>query len=176
MYFLLLPLSLAATLSAWILAPILPLFASRAGWLPYWLAWFQTPDNPIYGDAGHLERWGYAMSYAQAVVWLARNPAYGFEWSVLAIAPRGPLQVAGDPWIRNRDNARAGIAGFNFRRDEVIEWRIGDKCCHKLRCGCCNGVCSAAKENCEFQVILGGNFQCLGGSASGQKLNRVIVA
>lgn len=110
-YFLLLPASLAMTLLAYVLAPVLPLFSMR-GWLVRELWWFQTPDNSLYGDQGHEERWGFAHSYAQMVAWLFRNPAYGFEWN-------GPLaasitrddhltDLSGDPWIKNRANAKAG--------------------------------------------------------------------
>lgn len=112
-YLLLLPLSIAMTMLAHALAPVLPLFATN-GWLPKWLWWFQTPDNPLFGDRGHWERWMYKSRYWQQVVWLWRNPVYGFEWD-------GPLAakiteesktelfaVWGDPWIKNRDNAKAG--------------------------------------------------------------------
>ncbi len=46
-----LPFSFAVTLTAYVLAPILPLFAND-GWLPIWLSWFQTPDASINGDSG----------------------------------------------------------------------------------------------------------------------------
>ena len=52
-WILLIPLSFAMMLVGWSLAPILPLFADETGYLPRWLWWFQTPDNPIDGDRGH---------------------------------------------------------------------------------------------------------------------------
>lgn len=110
-WILLLPASIAATLGAWLLAPVLPLCADRGGWLPGWLWWFQTPDNPLYGDAGHLERWSYGMSYWQMVAWLLRNPAYGFEWDgplAARIAEGDAVRTWGDPRIKNRAGARAG--------------------------------------------------------------------
>lgn len=45
-----LPINLFVTAIAWIISPVLPLFASSDGWLPRWLWWFQTPDNSIDGD------------------------------------------------------------------------------------------------------------------------------
>lgn len=120
----LLPFSIAGTALALLLAPLLPLAADRGGWLPRWLWWFQTPDNPLDGDAGHLARWDYAMSYAQRVAWLVRNPFYGAEWDgplAAEIPADVPVWVKGDPWIKNRAQARAGwyfcIVGeyWNFR-------------------------------------------------------------
>lgn len=43
-YFILAPIAIAFTLLAYLLAPILPLFANNEGWLPDWL-W----RNPAYG-------------------------------------------------------------------------------------------------------------------------------
>ena len=68
-----------------ILAPILPLFADTEGWLPDWLWWFQTPDNPLDGDAAHWEPWS---TYARRVAWCWRNVAYGFDISVLGVEVR----------------------------------------------------------------------------------------
>lgn len=54
-------------LLAWVVAPILPMFATmQDGWsdnshyraveprLPWWLGWFMTPDNSLWGDNGWL--------------------------------------------------------------------------------------------------------------------------
>lgn len=123
-YLILLPLSWLFSLLALLLAPILPIFAEpRMGKvnnadkeaigprLPKWLSWFDTPDNSLYGDQGHEERWKYAHSYLQMVVWLFRNPAYGFEWNgplAANIKPEDVVEVSGNPWIKNRDNPVAG--------------------------------------------------------------------
>ena len=53
----LLPLSFVMAVVGRLLAPILPFFAKSDGYLPSWLSWFQTPDNPLDGDKGHWERW-----------------------------------------------------------------------------------------------------------------------
>lgn len=86
-------------LLAMLVAPILPLFSvTRFGWsnnrsvilleprLPNWLFWFDTSiDNSLYGDDGHKERWPSIWdTYLGQVLWLWRNPAAGFSWSVLS--------------------------------------------------------------------------------------------
>ena len=71
-----------------LLAPILPFFASEDGWLPDWLSWFQTPDNPLDGDRGHKKRWpknGLFWTYIRRVAWLLRNVCYGFDETVCGI-------------------------------------------------------------------------------------------
>lgn len=81
------PLSIIISLVAKLLAPILPAFASRDGWLPSWLWWFQTPDNPLDGDNGWKSGhwlWAYHLppvisTYVRRVGWLLRNSAYGFD-------------------------------------------------------------------------------------------------
>lgn len=86
-------------LSAMLLAPILPAFAyMQYGWsnnheeerveprLPKWLNWYMTPDNSLYGDRGwrleHCPK--YWETYIGQVLWLWRNAACGFAWSVLS--------------------------------------------------------------------------------------------
>lgn len=119
----LLAVSVVFNALAILLAPVLVLFGAPAYGpisngnstaieprLPWWLSWFDTPDNSLWGDDGHKERWGNAGSYAQMVAWLWRNPAYGFERSVLGahIDPAATPVVEGDPWIKNRVGAKAG--------------------------------------------------------------------
>lgn len=96
----LLCLYIAFYLTAMLLAPVLPLFAEkRLGpannsgaqaiepRLPTWLAWFDTSmDNSLWGDEGwrvkHCpQHWD---TYLGMVLWLWRNPAAGFCWSVLS--------------------------------------------------------------------------------------------
>lgn len=81
---------------AWIITPLLPLFArqrfgawdnaseQRFGYrLPDWLSWFQTPDNALDGDYNWLKE-HYPVSYWSMVLWLYRNSLFGFKWSVLS--------------------------------------------------------------------------------------------
>ncbi len=89
---------------AMVLAPVLPLFAIGRDVLPAWLSWFQTPDNGLDGDAnfkanvapfrGDQVGW---RRYVNRIRWLWRNPAYGFDISVLgfALAPETKVQTVG---------------------------------------------------------------------------------
>jgi hypothetical protein len=88
-YFTLLPLHLLMGLVCWFLSPILPLFAIGRDTLPSWLSWFQTPDAPLDGDSGFAKDFppDQYPQYYRRVRWLARNPAYGFAWTVLAYYP-----------------------------------------------------------------------------------------
>lgn len=97
--------SLLMQLVAWVITPILPLFAVKregpmdnanshgVGFrLPTWLAWFDTPDNPLDGDSNwfrnHPETTHWDM-----VGWLYRNSLYGFKWSVLSAPMVKTLRV-----------------------------------------------------------------------------------
>lgn len=84
-----------AQLFAYLITPVLPLFAvKRMGWcdnhsyesvewrLPLWLSWFDTPDNSLIGDANWAAN--HSEGYLDMVGWLYRNSLYGFKWSVLA--------------------------------------------------------------------------------------------
>lgn len=114
------PVSLAFTIIAVLLAPFLPILASNDGWLPRWLWWFQTPDNSLDGDGGWQRehaQWRYELpdplrTYVGRVGWLLRNPAYGFEWAgplCARIDPTAAVRFIGDPWIQNRPNGKSGF-------------------------------------------------------------------
>lgn len=126
--------SLPVNALAILLAPILPLFADKAGWLPAWLWWFETPDNSLDGDHGwkteHLVGW---PRYVKRVMWLWRNPAYAFEIDVLGARFNldDPVLWMGDPWIRNRAHARAGsllVTIGDYWCWKRIEHLFGDRC------------------------------------------------
>ena len=121
MWFLLLPAWLGFNLLALVLAPVLPLFATESFGacdnnnstrteprLPPWLSWFQTPDNSLNGD-GTFERLNPPCYWSQ-VKWLWRNPAYGFERSVLAarIRPGDGLCFWGDAEIKDGSGGKPG--------------------------------------------------------------------
>lgn len=103
---LLLPIHLSVIAVAWPLSPILPLFALRRDTLPKWLSWFQTPDAPLDGDTGFLIKHKDTNKYLRRVIWLIRNPAYGFSWTVLSakvdagtpITYKGDLRSGDDPF------------------------------------------------------------------------------
>lgn len=109
-WFALLPLSILFLLLATILSPILPLFASKDGWLPHWLWWFQTPDFSLDGDEGfkteHAPYKGESLTawqiYYNRLRWLWRNPAYGFDWGVLAYYPESGDELK--VWGRGKVN------------------------------------------------------------------------
>lgn len=108
---------------AWLLAPILPAFAIGRDHLPRWLAYFDTPDNALDGDLGyvmlHAPFKGYGATgwrqYINRVVWLWRNPAYGFSYSVLGAQINSqPLVVSGDPYVSDSSNLTIGrMRGFS---------------------------------------------------------------
>lgn len=70
-----------------------PLFANAGGWLPNWLAWVQTFDDTL--DAGQRDgKYSPNMPrYLARVMWLYRNPTYGFDYWVLGMA------FSGDEWF-----------------------------------------------------------------------------
>ena len=63
-------LGLVATLANVLLSPIIALFICGDGYLPRWLGWFQTPDNPAIGDkAFQLNQMPWTLRLPD---WLAR--------------------------------------------------------------------------------------------------------
>lgn len=113
-YLLLLPLHLFMAGLCWLLSPVLPLFAMGRDTLPAWLSWFQTPDAPLDGDSGFAELYPPEEwpQYVRRVMWLWRNPAYGFAWSVLAFQPTSPEFL----WLGSItiDQQRRGGEGFGW--------------------------------------------------------------
>ena len=117
LYMLLVILNLVVTALAFLLAPILPLFAVQKLWwcdnhsyqavgpvLPTWLNWFMTPDNTLNGDATFEK--ANPPNYWSEVKWLWRNPAYSFALRTLT-APYN-TSYKGDPTIKDNDNAKSG--------------------------------------------------------------------
>jgi len=144
-WLLLLPCWFAFNLLAYLLAPILPLFAVvrygqiennndyAAGWrLPWQLAYFDTLDNPLTGDAGHKARTINNSEYWSMVLWLWRNPAVGFETLVLnaTLPPKTLVEAWGDPSVQD---APHGKEGYCFTRiasywNLVYIKRFGTRC------------------------------------------------
>ena len=109
------PFALAVTLIAYVLSPVLPLFA-KDGWLPSWLSWFQTPDASINGDSGWTDAakhpWINSLPvYFRQVFWLIRNPSYGFNSTVLAT---DVLPDEGYVTFGRLDISDKGVWGLNF--------------------------------------------------------------
>jgi hypothetical protein len=144
-YMLLVPINLALTLLAFIIAPILPLFAVQKEWwcdnhsyravgpvLPSWLNWFMTPDNTLDGDAGAVARNG--TGYWAKVKWLCRNPAYSFELHYLNTPYT--TEVSGDPTIKDNDNAKEGYCFI--RANGLFLFRCVVRIFNTNRCIYCN--------------------------------------
>lgn len=133
-------------LFTYIITPLLPLFNewrygnvdNNTGWKKeprLWkcLAWFDTPDNSLWGDS----RWYnlHGGTYISQVKWLYRNSLYGFKWTVLSL-PEGHK----DAWQWHKkfyfsnfyldlnfgwmlDNIERGRAMFHFSpRIKRIKW------------------------------------------------------
>ena len=111
-----------------VLAPILPFFVQEDGYLPSWLWWFQTPDNPCNGDAGHWERhpgtdaWS---TYKRRVAWFWRNVAYGFNIEVIGFKWRdGDVkQVLGDPTVGDNSGVSGKCCWRVYRNDELVAFQ-----------------------------------------------------
>ena len=133
----------AFNLLAYALAPVLPLFrVERLGMcdnnhyrrveprLPEWLDWFMTDDNSLCGDAGFAAREG--ESYWSMVRWLWRNPAVGFERSVLraTIRPGATVRHWGDPEVQDGPAGTEGwcIVVLGVYWNLVWVKRIGARC------------------------------------------------
>lgn len=88
--------SLFITVVTWVLSPVLAALVKSDGNLPNWLYWFQTFDNTC--DAGWKVQGNYGTYLQDGTVptgitlwwyrllWLCRNPAYGWDYWPLGIA------------------------------------------------------------------------------------------
>jgi len=134
-YFLLLPCWLAMEILGKTLWPILPIFAvNRYGpvdnnngtavepRLPTWLAWFDTPDNSLWGDTGwrtiHCpDNWN---TYKGMALWLLRNSSVGFSRTVLArTVHQEDIKWSGNPHIQADQN----ITGVFKANDGKGTWQ-----------------------------------------------------
>lgn len=117
-------LSLTAHVFAFLLSPVLPLFAvERVGplnnatttgsgpRLPIWLSWFDTPDNSLDGDSRFIQLNG--KGYWQKVRWLRRNRVYGLNWTVLSAKVEKERTVIGSPDI--------GYQGSRFGTLKIVQ-------------------------------------------------------
>ena len=87
-------LDLTINLVGFTINPILPIFADSDGNLPTWLRWFQTYDDTLDGKEPRFiesTSWlrtdgvakNFICTYVLRVMWLYRNNAYGFAYSIL---------------------------------------------------------------------------------------------
>jgi hypothetical protein len=114
-WMLFLPLDIGFGIIAKLLNPVVVLFATEEGYLPWWLSYFETTDNSLDGDSGWVENhlWfgdkgraygGGIKRYINRVRWLMRNTGMGFSEKVLGgIAMQDMLYTAtGDEATGNR--------------------------------------------------------------------------
>lgn len=112
-----------------LLAPILPFFVQENGYLPRWLWWFQTPDNPCDGDRGHWERWPKDTPfwrYVRRVAWLLRNVAYGFNIDVIGFKHKdGDVkEVIGDPTVGDKSGVSGTCRWKVFREGKLVCFQV----------------------------------------------------
>jgi hypothetical protein len=134
--------SLIFSAIAFVIAPILPLFAHLENGpldnnthigvgprLPSWLAWFMTPDNALTGDATFAA--AHDGGYWSQVLWLIRNPAYGFDL-LIGVAPFADYTVRGNPHVTDNPGCEGwrlySVPGaFSFL---WVKKLAGDRCTH----------------------------------------------
>lgn len=117
------------------LAPIVVLFANKDGWLPKWLWWFQTPDNPLDGDRGWQTKKPYPKEknryqrWVNRFSWLHRNKLYGFSEAVLSVKynyETDHLVTVGDyANVRNTPSpAKSGtVKRYLYRNNKLIAFQ-----------------------------------------------------
>ncbi len=109
-YLLYLLLYIPLQLFAYLITPILPLFAVMqygaldnansygiALRLPWWLKYFDTPDNTLGRDGNFLAAHG--DTYWSRVAGLYRNSLYYWKWSVMAMPVQSTRKMVGNPQI-----------------------------------------------------------------------------
>ena len=112
-----------------ILAPVLPFFVQADGYLPLWLSWFQTPDNPADGDEAHWERHpgtGAWDTYKRRTAWFWRNVCYGFDIDILGVEVRSTdtLVFEGDRDVGAKP-PRSGWQWKQVKRDgKTVAWQL----------------------------------------------------
>lgn len=128
-------------LFAYLITPVLPLFAvKRMGntdnnryqsveWrLPIWLAYFDTPDNCIYGDDNWYK--SHKANYFSAVGWLYRNSLYGFKWSVLSTTIDDQVVFDGNPKVSHHGPVYGLLRGScgKYWQYKRVQHLFGDYC------------------------------------------------
>lgn len=145
----LIPVSLVMAIVGRVLAPVLPFFVQADGYLPRWLWWFQTPDNPCDGDKGHWERWPDTSAwgtYKRRVAWFLRNVAYGFDIDVLGqkTIPGDCLDMQGQDGVSDQPRGKSGFWVKRVYRGEKLvcwhaylirQWSFWPEKCFRLSMG-----------------------------------------
>lgn len=119
------PVSLASSIAAWLVAPWAPLFVNRSTWrLPSWLSWCSTPTTWLRGDKAHMAKYGDdgdpsdssfgVRRWWQCVHWIFRNPATQFQrLGPIGIQHRDgdSYKVYGNPKVRS-ENCTGWFCGW----------------------------------------------------------------
>jgi len=103
--------------------PLLPIIADSDGNLPSWLRWFQTYDSTLDGTEPRFiesTSWlrtdgvakNFICTYILRVMWLYRNNAYGFAYSVLG--GTAPFRTLSEDGVNPSDRTPA-IEGSYLR-------------------------------------------------------------
>ena len=112
-------LDLTINLVGFTINPFLPIFADSEGNLPLWLRWFQTYDSTLDGqEPRFIESTSWLRgsknaicTYVLRVMWLYRNNAYGFAYSILGA--KLPLVTLSEEGVNPSDRNPA-IEGSYF--------------------------------------------------------------
>lgn len=123
-------LDLTINLIGYCINPILPILADSDGNLPSWLRWFQTYDSTLDGqeprfidatswlrDNQHVAK-NFICTYILRVMWLYRNNAYGFAYSILG--GKAPFRTLSEEGTNTSDRYPA-IEGSYFTVFEDAE-------------------------------------------------------
>jgi hypothetical protein len=142
------PASLVFAFISLFLAPVVVLFAkddaNGLGWLPRWLWWFQTPDNPVDGEP--FWRDAHPNRYIRRVGWLWRNAGYGFDWMLSPVLRHFVIFKTGNQAVSNTPlvegcfwrYARARYHGATHDAWQlyiVKAWPFGIKKCVRINLG-----------------------------------------
>ena len=132
-YIILVFISLIADVCNYFLAPFVVLFANQDGYLPRYLSWFQTPDNPLDGDGGwQREHRPFKVQdtkfkqWWNRTRWLYRNSMYGFAINVLGAKTKGTdvLVISGDVKTSNRPLHNGICIRKLYRDGKLIYWQF----------------------------------------------------
>ena len=141
-------LDIVANLTGYLINPVLPLFANSDGDLPKCLSWFQTYDSTLDGTEIRFisatswlrdslgEPSSVLNRYILRVMWLYRNNAYGFAYSVLGA--NAPFFIESETGIipSDRNPAMEGSCftifyderGTKYFRYKLVKDRGNGKC------------------------------------------------
>ena len=108
------------TLFAYPTVPFVALFAIGKDHLPNWLKWYETPDNGVDGDDGHIKRWMWLTNwcdnhnlhqlglYIRRVAWMWRNKMYNFSYHVTGRNVQLPVKFKGNPNVESNSLSTKG--------------------------------------------------------------------